>query len=185
MSENRFSEYIKPTAVLVVICLVVTLVLAATYAATKPVIDENNALRADAARAEVLPEGAGGFSERELGDSPVEGVLEAYQADNGRGMVFTVEERGFGGSLTVMVGIDAEGGVTGVEVTGHSETPGLGTKAMTAEYLFQYIGQKAVSLTGGGDAARIDTVTGATISSEAVFRAVELALRQYAEMGGI
>ncbi len=34
-----------------------------------------------------------------------------------------------GGLLTEMVGIDANGAITGVKVTAHADTKGLGTKA--------------------------------------------------------
>lgn len=181
MKIQRLPEYMKPTVVLTAICLVVALVLAGTYTVTKPIIEEINKATADAARAEVLPEaGEAGFAEMAAGDWTLDGVEAVYEAENGAGTVFTVADKGFGGKLTVMVGVSAEGEITGVKVTKHSETPGLGTKTMEAGYLAQYIGAGAVSLTGGGEAVKIDTITRATISSEAIFRAVELAMKQYA-----
>lgn len=83
-----------------------------------------------------------------------------------------------------MTGVDAQGKITGVTVTGHTETPGLGTKAMTPEYLAQYNGQSAVTRTNEGDKTQIDAITGATVSSDAIFRAVNKSLTQYNEMGG-
>lgn len=53
-------------------------------------------------------------------------------------MVVTVSTKSFGGALTEMIGIDADGKITGVEVTSHADTPGLGTKAHDAGYLAQY-----------------------------------------------
>ena len=56
----------------------------------------------------------------------VNGVDDCYIADNKAGMAVTAEYKGFGGAVKVMIGIDANGEITGVKVTEHSETPGLG-----------------------------------------------------------
>ncbi|MGI6751603.1 MAG: RnfABCDGE type electron transport complex subunit G [Anaerovoracaceae bacterium] len=170
-------EYITPSVVLVLICLVITGALAITYQMTEPVIAAINEKNANEARAVVLPSGAdGGFSAQE--GNFVDGVKEVFAANNGTGIAYTSEDKGFGGSLTVMTGVDDQGKITGVKVTKHTETPGLGTKAMTVEYLEQYIGQSAITRSGAADKTQIDAVTGATVTSDAVFRAVEKALAQ-------
>lgn len=177
-------EMIAPTLVLVIICLVITGALALTYQITKPVIEDINAKNADLARAEVLPSGSdGGFEpvDAEL----IDNVVDVYQAVNGSGMTFTTTAKGFGGTVTVMTGIDTNGAITGVKVTGHSETPGLGTKAMTPEHLSQYIGQTAITNSSESGKTEIDAVTGATISSNAIFRAVDTALAEYEQIGGV
>lgn len=175
-------ELIKPSLVLLIICLVVTAALAFTYQLTAPVIAEINTKNANIARGEVLPQGEGDFSEVK-GELP-ENVAEVYEAKNGSGMVFTALDKGFGGQVTVMVGIDSEGAITGVKVTKHTETPGLGTKAMTPEYLSQYVGQSAITRSNESGETQIDAITGATITSNAVYRAVESALSQYESLGG-
>lgn len=181
-ATSTFNELIKPSLVLLLICMVVTAALAFTYQLTAPVIAEINERNANAARGELLPQGEGSFSEVKA--QLLENVSEVYKADNGAGMVFTTLDKGFGGQITVMVGIDSEGAITGVKVTKHTETPGLGTKAMTAEYLSQYQGQKAVTRSGEPGETQIDAITGATITSNAVYRAVESALAQYESLGG-
>ena len=55
MKSNSFKEYIQPTVVLVAICLVITFALAYVNSITAPIIAENSAKAADAARAELLP----------------------------------------------------------------------------------------------------------------------------------
>ena len=52
---------LAPTIVLVCICLVASMLLAATYQITKPIIDDINIRMANESRAEVLPE-ADGFT---------------------------------------------------------------------------------------------------------------------------
>ncbi|NLY70709.1 MAG: RnfABCDGE type electron transport complex subunit G [Clostridiales bacterium] len=182
MSNTKTKDLIAPSLVLVIICLVVTAALAITYQVTKPIIDQINLEKANIARAEVLPEGAEGFSPMENIEL-IDNAVEVYRADNGSGMVFTTVDKGFGGDLTVMVGINSSGEIQGVKVTSHQETPGLGTKAMTVEHLSQYEGKVSIS-SDPTDEDGIDAVTGATVSSNAIFRAVESALEQFEKLGG-
>ena len=177
-------ELVLLTLVLVIICLVVTGALALTYQVTKPVIEDINAQNADLARTEVLPSGAAaGFESVDV--KLPENVVDVYQAADGSGMTFTTIDKGFGGVVTVMTGIDANGAITGVKITGHSETPGLGTKAMTPEHLSQYLGQTAITNSSESGKTEIDAITGATISSNAIFRAVDTALAEYELIGGV
>lgn len=182
MKENKFNELIKPSLVLLIICLVVAAALAATYQVTEPIIEAINIKNANIARAVVLPQAEGAFAPIEA-DLP-ESVTEFFKAENGTGVVLTVLDKGFGGKLTVMIGIDDKEAITGVKVTKHTETPGLGTKAMTEEYLSQYIGQAAITRANEQGETQIDAVTGATITSDAVYRAAETALAQFKELGG-
>jgi electron transport complex protein RnfG len=175
---------VGPTVVLLLICLVISAALACTYQVTAPQIEKINKEMADAARMEVLPE-ADSFTPA-TGDMP-EGVTEYYVADNGAGVVVTTQNKSFGGTITVMVGFDADGAITGVTVTDHSDTPGLGTKAQDAAYLAaQYNGKTD---TDNADNIKkdsgIDQVTGATVSSNAIYGCVNYAIAAFNEMGGV
>lgn len=191
MGNSTFKEYIKPALVLVVICLVASFALSQTYTLTKPVIEANDAKAADEARALVLPEGDSFTAyDGELN----EGIVDYYIADNGAGVACTSTSKSFGGTITVMVGIDANGAITGVTVTNHADTPGLGTKAMTVEYLSQYNGKTAAEIIPDAAAigtdnikknANLDAITGATISSNGVYHSVQGALAQFEAAGGV
>ncbi|HZK02420.1 MAG TPA: RnfABCDGE type electron transport complex subunit G [Anaerovoracaceae bacterium] len=182
MTASERKDMIGPTLVLFLICLVITGALAITYQVTKPLIDEINIKNANLARGEVLPDAEGSFTEIDAEMLP--GITEIYNANNETGYVFTAIDKGFGGEVIVMTGIDENGEITGVKVTSHSETPGLGTKAMTVDYLSQYRGQVSITRTNESDKVQIDAVTGATVSSEAIFRAVDTSLSQYEKIGG-
>lgn len=182
MNRTGSKENIMPVIVLVCICLIATLALAGTYRLTNPTITENQQKAADEARAQVLPEGD---SFTEYDGKLVSGVTECYIADNGAGMAVTAQYKGYGGDVTVMVGIDSEGRVTGVTVTEHSETPGLGTKAMEADYLAQYDGVQEAAASHIKSDAEIDAISGATITSNAVYCSVGEALAQFEECGGV
>lgn len=179
-AERR--EMIVPTLVLFIICLVITAALAITYQVTKPIIEEINIKNANLARGEVMAAAEGAFSEIEMDLN--DGVVELYQAENKTGYVLTSLDKGFGGTMTVMVGLENDGSITGVKVTAHSETPGLGTKAMTVDYLSQYNGEISITRSNETDKTQIDAVTGATVTSDAVFRAVEKSLEQFKQIGG-
>lgn len=187
MKSNTYKEYVAPIVVLVAICLVVTGLLAFVNSITAPIIEENAIKTANEARAELLP-AAKGFKEFD-GDLAVveEGkifVTECYIAENGAGMVVTVKTKSFGGLLTEMIGIDNTGAITGVKVTAHGDTPGLGTKAHDAGYLEQYVGlTEATDITAKGD-KNVTHVSGATISSNAVHAGVYAALEQQEIVGG-
>ena len=187
MKNNTFKEYIQPVVVLVAICLVMTFALAYVNSITAPIISENSAKAADAARTELLP--AASSFEQYTGDLVVLEADKVYVTDcyvaDGAGMVVTVDTKSFGGILTEMVGIDADGAVTGVKVMAHSDTKGLGTKAHDPAYLSQnYAGKSELAFAANikGDNA-VSHISGATISSNAVYQGVCAALKQFEAVG--
>jgi len=87
---------------------------------------------------------------------------------------------GYGGDVIVMTAVDLSTyKITGVKVTQHKETPGVGTRAMTPSYLKkQYKGISAkekIKLKQHG--GQIDAVSGATRSSGAIADAVNKATK--------
>ena len=186
--NSAFKEYISPILVLVVICFVTTFLLAFVYGITAPIIADNTAKAASEARMTLLP-AADNFSDSGA-DLVVyeEGkvyAVDCYTADNGEGMVVTVKSNSYGGMLTAMVGIDKTGAVTGVQVTEHADTPGVGTKAHAAEHLAQYVGLTELTSDDVKSDSSVQHVTGASVSSGAVHKAVYCALEQYKAMGGV
>ncbi len=170
-----FREMVRPFLVLTVICLAVSALLAYTNYVTKPVIEQNEALKAEETRREVLPD-ADSFTE--LPCEGYEGVRSIYRADNGAGYVITASAMGYKGEITVTVGFDAQGAVVGLSADVSSETVGIGSKAGSDAYLANYMG-----LTEGASAA-VDTITSATYSSRAVRQAIDYAMAACAGVRG-
>ncbi|MCI5534727.1 MAG: FMN-binding protein [Firmicutes bacterium] len=187
MKSNTFKEYIQPSVVLVAICLVITFALAYVNSITSPIIAENTRKAAEETRKVLLPaaqsfeEYTGDLVEVEKDKIYVE---NCYIANDG-GMVVTVKSASFGGLLTEMVGIDANGAITGVKVTAHADTKGLGTKAHEGKYVTQYEGLDTLAFADNvkGDPA-IEHVSGATISTNGVYQGVCAALKQFEAVGG-
>jgi electron transport complex protein RnfG len=147
------------------------LLLGLVYNVTKPTID---ALRDEATRAAcaaVMPADEFILAELPAGS----GVDNLYLARTGGRLVGYAAEAqasGYGGPIRLIVGVDLQGFVTGVEIVEMSETPGLGTKAQEGGWLDQFIGQSA-GLKLGQD---VDAISGSTITSRAVTQGVDAAV---------
>ena len=168
------SDLLKPVVVLTVICVVAAALLGFTYEQTKPLIDAAEKRASDEAMAEVVP-GSSSFTELQL-DTEVAGLLTAAKDDGGKGYAFKVEDKGYGGAYVVMVGIGPDGKITGAKLMDNSETPGLGSKTGSADFLGQFVG-KDQNLEG------VSTITGATISSNTFLRCIDTAYKAYAAVG--
>jgi len=97
-----------------------------------------------------------------------------------------VAREGYSGDINLLVGVDAEGHITGVRVTRHRETPGLGDliEASKSDWILGFEGKSLDNPKNGWavrkDGGEFDQFTGATITPRAVVRAVYNAL-QYAQ----
>jgi electron transport complex protein RnfG len=186
--NSAFNDFLKPIIVLVLICFVVTGALAAIYGVTNPIIQDNATKEANEARNILLPAAESGFEEYTgelfvLEENKVY-VSDCYTATNGAGSVITVKTNSYGGILTAMIGIDSDGAVTSVLVTDAADTPGVGTKAQAESHLAQYTGKTELGNENVKKDNVIDHVTGASVSSTAIHKAVWCALEQNKMMGG-
>ena len=159
---------------LFIITAVAALVLALVNAVTADTIAEHAAAQRQAAMVSVAP-GADVFSELYSEDNTIDGITGAYNGTSFVGYCVEVSPNGFGGPISLMVGVDAGGSVTGVVILDHSETAGLGARADSPDFLNQYIDKSGTITVNTGDNA-IDTLTGATITSKAVTSGVNTAL---------
>ena len=119
MNASTMNEFVKPTLVLTVICLIITLLLAISQNITEPIIEENNRRIAEESRAEVLAE-ADSF-EQVQGEFP-DGVSDVYAAANGTGYTITVSSKGYSSDpLQVMVGIKEDGTIERIKILANNE----------------------------------------------------------------
>lgn len=171
---------------LLVITLAAGLALGATYAITEEPIRQQNILKAEAARkaifGEAVFEQATGVEAVRAADERFAAVTDAYYAmESGQiaGCVVSVAASGYGGDIALTVGVDPEGCIVGLEVGAHSETPGLGAKARDAAFKEQFAGRRAPLAVVKSDQAsenEISAITGATITSQGVADAANLAV---------
>lgn len=125
-----------------------------------------------AAFPEVRPE------KEESGDPP---VFAAMGEKGEAGAVFMTDHIGpvhigFGGEMSLLVGMKADGEITGIVPLGHEETPAY-FRSVAAEGFFErFVGRNAVK-----DFSDIDAVTGATVTCDAARSDIAAAARAVAK----
>ena len=107
--------------------------------------------------------------------------LEVLNGQEGTAIKIT-DPKGFGGALTVMVGLAPDGTILGYKVLESSETPGLGAKAQDwfqQGHKGNIIGKQAGNLTVSKDGGEVDAITASTITSRAFLLAVNNAYKAF------
>lgn len=197
---------------LVIITVVAGLLLGAVYGVTKAPIAAQEAKTQMEAYKAVFPDASDfnevdGFSEEAASKviaeyaNPIDGheedvissAVEAVDASGAPlGYIFNVTtSTGYGGDIELTVGIQSDGTVSGYSVLSISETAGLGMKAKDDEdFVAQYQNKKVEAFTvvkdgsGANDDAKIDAISGATITSKAVSGAMNSCLAYFRSLEG-
>lgn len=118
-------------------------------------------------------------------DDTVDSCVQAVDADgNLLGYVINATDpSSYGGDVTLSLGVRLDGTVNGYSITVINDTAGLGMKAAEEDYASQYAGKQVeeftVTKTGATADNEIDAISGATITSDAVTRAVNSGLAYY------
>ena len=173
---------IKLTVTLFVTCVIVAGLLGLVNQVTLPNITAANEKKTADAIQKVMPEMEGDPVALELTEAMTAAasgagatVTEAYESNGAYAL--KVVASGSQGNIEMMVGVDAEGAVTGVSIVNNSETAGIGSKVMSNEngVLDQFIGKSAAdgTLSVGKN---VDAISGATVSSRGVTTGVNAAL---------
>lgn len=185
---------IKLTVTLFLTCCVVAGLLGATNMVTKDKIAAINLEKTqEAMKAVVADPDNSTFSDAlaltdEMTAAALAGggtLTEAYEVQVGgapAGHALKIVASGSQGNIEMMVGLDAEGVVTGVSVVSHKETAGIGTRVVDNELntagvpvLDQFQGKSAAdgTLNVGSN---VDAISGATVSSKGVTAGVNAAI---------
>ena len=188
MKNSKAKEIIVPAVSLFLICVVVTALLALTNAVTAPKIDALAVETQDASKKQVLSSAASFSEEKQVEKDGVSYTYYDGLTSDGSvvGYVFVTSAKGYGGDISVMVGVLGDGTVAGVNTLSINETAGLGMNAKNQSFLDQFLGKSGeigVAKNNPSD-TEIQALTGATITSSAMATAVNTALSLYAEIGG-
>lgn len=198
------STLVHDTICLFVITLIAGILLGAVYTITKkPIEDQTEKAKQEAYAAvydgaEFVSDNkinkaledfnsnlaAGKVSSESMGslsDVVISEVLKAQVDGKDAGYVVTCSGKGYGGAVTMALGIDAEGVIQGIQITDCSnETPGLGQNSTSKDWNGQYVGTNSSQDlnvvkdgSGSADAGTINAISGATITSSAVTRAID------------
>lgn len=171
MTKTKKSESgVRLILVLFLISAIVALLLGLTNYATKDRIETIRAEKTAAAMREVLP--ADEYRRVEYSGDDAR-VTELYETAGG--WVVRLNVPGSQDKIDMLVGVGADGTVSGVAIVDMAETAGLGDKAAAPEWCAQFVGKSgAIAITKDG--GEIDAITGATVTSRAVTDGVSAAL---------
>ncbi|MDO5116709.1 MAG: RnfABCDGE type electron transport complex subunit G [Synergistaceae bacterium] len=178
------SKIVKLGLILFAITAVTGLILGAVHTMTLEPIREAQAREKNEALASTLP-GAQNFRQLEI-DGEGGGISEVYEGEGGGSVIgynFTVTPKGYGGLITLVVGVNNDGRVMDIKILNHSETPGLGAKAGEPAFAGQFreklADELAVTKTPPESENQIQAISGATITSTAVTDGVNAALKYW------
>ena len=177
-------SFIRLALVLAIICCGAALSLSKVYIVTKEPIAYQKRLRLIKAVKAVLPlkkvqanvEITDNITcKNEMNQETCKTVFKVKEKEKIILFAYQEKVKGYGGDISLIVGVSPEKKITGVQVIHHSETPGLGANIKKESFLSQFANLNAedslLELKKKGGI--IDQVTGATISSEAVILAVK------------
>ena len=179
-TESTVLYVLRLALTLLAITAVVAAALAGVNSITKPEIEKLTAQKTQAAIEAVLPGGG------EVVEFPATALVSKVYASE-TGYAVEVTPGGFDNTITMMVGVDKEGNVLGIDIISHTETAGLGAVADAAtpagvSFREQFAG-KSGSVSVTKDGGEIEAITGATITSRAVCVGVNAALEVVGKMG--
>ncbi len=202
--KRKGDNLIKDALILFGITVILGLILGCIYMATKNPIDEAAEAAKQASYKNVFTGYEGvvtqtddeflahieGMADEEgkIMDVAITDSVVANDASGNRiGYAFIAQSNGYGGALSVSVGVSVDGVVTGIDIVSMNETAGLGAKCTEADFKAQYVGKSGeivVSKSGASAENEVDALSGATITTNAVTRAVNACISVVNELGG-
>jgi len=144
---------LKLGLILFVVCLISSLTLSFFYSKTKPLIEKTK-------------------QENKLD------IIKKISSKSENVLTYIGKTKGYGGELVLIYSVDAgTKKILGLKILSHKETPGLGAKVIEKKFTDQFIGKTTQQLELKKDFpdGTIDAITGATITSRAVIKAIKTA----------
>lgn len=205
----QYKKILKDAIALFMIALVAGVSLSVVYEITKEPIAASKLAAKEKAYSTVYPE-ASKFQSNDQIDELLEKAPEIIQQEGyenviieeafesigndgkATGVVMMITTReGYGGNITITLGVDNNMKITGMEILSITETAGLGMKAKDDDFKSQYkdrtVDRFTVVKSGSTSESEIDAISGATITSDAVTTAVNtglLYIENYLKIGG-
>lgn len=188
---------LRTSVILFLFALVGTALLAYTYRVSHPIIEKSAQAEKLALINQVLPRQLYDndlfATRRELPPDPLLGTRRpsamwlATRGGEPVGVVLeAVAPEGYGGDIHLLIGIGADGVLTGVRVVQHKETPGLGDyiQLNKSPWVLQFAGKSYDPDEDGRwrvkkDGGDFDARAGATITPRAIVKAVREALKYF------
>ena len=191
--ENKkinWNKVIKLALILFIITAIASLALALTNVVTKDIIARQKQQANETAKKYVLDE-ADSFKSLDN----VEAIAQQADPENAQlvteisegikdgktiGYVIKTVPSGYGGEIEILTGIRPDGMINGVTILSLKETAGLGARATEDGFIMQYLELNTamdIKVIKNGETGEneINAITGATVTSKAVTKGVNLA----------
>ena len=173
------SSFANMVIVLTIITVIAASCLGAMNNLTAEPIAASKKAKQEAAIKAVLPE----FTSLEEDNVNDQKIFRAYNANSELvGIAIETAELGFGGNITTIVGIDANGSIVDYSLLQHTETPGLGSKLVDwfkVKSDIRGADANKMPLNVSKDGGEYDAITAATISSRAFLNSINKAYETY------
>jgi len=117
--------------------------------------------------------------------TPIPGKPGCYTATrdgNVIAYIIPAESKGYGGPVKLLVAVGPDKKVIRYTIIESKETPGLGDKAAQPQFADQFAGKTSADLKVDKDGGTIQAISGATITSRAVTRAVKNAVDEVTQI---
>ncbi len=99
------------------------------------------------------------------------------------GYAFVANGKGYGGTISILVGLQDASTLKGISIISQSETAGLGSRVTLPKFTSQFAGKNINDVNLKAAGGQIDGISGSTISSKGVVNAVrETALQKVAQL---
>ncbi|GHT18084.1 hypothetical protein AGMMS49573_10800 [Endomicrobiia bacterium] len=185
--KTGLAGMVKLGFTLAVFATAACVMLAFVYTGTSAIIAQRQQADLESALRELFPD-ADSFNPVHDIQSPdasvtIESAYEALKNGATAGAALRLSRASYGGPIKVMVGVSANGSITGVKIMEHSDTPGLGANAASPSYFVdrakgitfygQFAGKKVTDRFEVKD--DVIAITASTVTSVAVTAAVKAA----------
>lgn len=167
---NFKNTKVYPIFILTAVVLVSVAVLMFINSLTKPVVAEHKREEINA----LLQNIYSNMDDYEYRDE----IYKVLEGEEIIGYAFVAKGKGYGGEITIMVGLNKGLQIKDVTIMSHTETPGLGSRVAESSFTSQFEGLAAEDIALAKNGGKIDAVSGATISSEAVVSAVREEIKE-------
>ena len=163
---------------MVLISVIAAALLGVTYGPTQEQLKKNYDIAQKEALLKIVPEAADfesvyGDQVNEEGNQEILYYRALDASGNTVGYAFFRDQVGSQGMIQVAGGVDAQfTRITGITIMKHSETPGLGALIVDPDFTSQFKDVAMENLMLSNDGGKIDVITGATVSSQAVIDAL-------------
>ncbi len=186
VSAEKKKEVLKATLTVSVVAIAAAIVLGGVSNllggitlknADRRVYDAMERLMPDAAYEKMTPQFDSAVA--------IDALYEVKKDGESAGYCVKTSAKGYENPIEILVAIDAEGAVAGVEVLSIDETIGYGKNIESEEFLSQFKGknEELTVVRGKADvSSKISAVSGATVSSNAVKEGVNHALAAVSQL---